>query len=118
MFSDPDRSGHAHMKAVETFDMLPRECVVLLLQNALQRPQDAHVVERCMRRLGNLYVCKAKPRNLNPKPDALVIQSYMRRLGNMYVCQAKPRDLNPKPDALVVERCMRRLGNMTYIKAR
>ncbi len=73
------------MKAVETFDMLPRECVVLLLQNALQRPQDAHVVERCMHRLGNVYVCKAKPRNLNPKPDALVVERCMRRLGNMYV---------------------------------
>ena len=33
--------GTLMRKAVEPFDMLPRECVVLLLQNALQRlPQD------------------------------------------------------------------------------
>ena len=49
----PDRPVPA--KSVNAFDVLPRECVVVLLQNALQRlPQDAHVVERCMRTLGPL----------------------------------------------------------------
>ena len=40
---------------MNALDVLPREFVVKLLQNSLQRlPQDAHVVQNCMRTLGPL----------------------------------------------------------------